>query len=224
MHPGSLNKNGVAFVFKLNKTETNPSGYYNGRPTYKVGVIKKDGTYLFPCEYDGISEIGIVGSQIKEYYRIFSKEKGVGIINYKGFTVIEPQQRFDIQGYVGCDLFLYQNKDSNRNYYTDTPGGLIDSKQNILLNQDSIDFIPSTIINPGDCSNKKNLFGVTGGKSSAIGIYRVGYGIIVPKSNKYGGLRYFEIKPNVIEIHERDGKKLVEKYDWNGKLIFSTIK
>ena len=217
-----LKRNGIAFVYKLNKTEDNPEGYSYGKPNYKVGIIKKDGSYLFPCEYDNILKLG------EEHYKIISKEKGIGIIDIKGKTIIEPQQKFDIKEYVGCDLFSYTNKDPNRRVavLNGVIGGLIDSKQNILLNQDSINFCPSRLINPKEGLDKKNLFGLTGGKSTQIGIYRVGFGLVVPKSYILStgktGFNYCLIKPNLIEIYETIGNKLIAKYDWNGKLIYSS--
>jgi len=220
-----IKKNGIAFVYKLNKTEDNPSGYSYGKAIYKIGIMKKDGTYLFPCELDNISEMG------KDYYRIFSTEVGVGVISIKGTVIIAPQQKFDVKEYIGCDLFSYTNQDPNRKAAVGNGaiGGIIDSKLNILMNQDSIDFCPSTIINSKDCSNKKNLFGLTGGKASNKGIYRVGFGLVVPISYKLsagngGGFHSYEVKPNVIEIYETMRKKLIAKYDWNGKLIFSIDK
>ena len=223
-----IKKNGLAFVYNLKKTEVNPSGYSYGRAIYKIGIIKKDGTYLFPCEFDDISEMG------KDHYRIFSKEKGTGVLSVKGLVIIAPQLNFNINEYIGCDLFSYTNQDPNRKVAVGNGviGGLIDSKLNIIMNQDSIDFCPSIIINPEDCSNKMNLFGFLGGKAGHLGIYRVGHGIVVPQTYNFGmsnvvthnGPNDFLIKPNVIEIYQTFPKKIIAKYNWNGKLIFSIEK
>lgn len=220
-----IKKNGLAFVYKLNKTEDNPSGYSFGKAIYKIGIMKKDGTYLLPCELDNISEMG------KDYYKIFSKDSGAGVVSVKGNIIIARQLKFDVKEYIGCDLFSYTNQDPMRKAAVGNGaiGGILDSKLNILMNQDSIDFCPSLILNSKDCSNKKNLFGITGGKASNKGIYRVGFGLVVPISYKLsagngGGFHTYEIKPNVIEIYETIRKKLIAKYDWNGKLIFSIEK
>ena len=216
-----IKKNGIAFVYKLNKTENNPSGYINGKAVYKIGIMKKDGTYLYPCELYKIIEMG------DEYFKMYSNENGYGVFSAKGYVVIPPQLKFDIREYIGCDLFSYSNKDANRYgaYLNGVIGGIIDSKLNIVMNQDSINFCPSRIINPKDCSNKKNLFGLTGGKSSQKGIYRVGVGLIVPQQQSLNNILTFEVKPNIIEVYQTyQGKRLIAKYDWTGKSLFSIDK
>jgi hypothetical protein len=204
-----LKKNGIAFVYKA-------TGYSYGKTYYKIGILKKDGSYVLGCEVDAISEIN------NKYYRLFSKEKGVGIMDKTGKWVIEMQNEFNIDSEVGCGLFSYVNEDPGRKaaFYNEAIGGLINSKLEIIMNQDSIDFNPSTIINSTNCGNIKNLLGLTGGKSSSRGIYRVGFGLVVPIQYQFGGFHEYKVLPSVIEVYEKMGKKLIAKYDYQGKKIF----
>jgi hypothetical protein len=204
-----LKKNGIAFVYKSN-------GYSYGKTYYKIGIIRKDGTYVVDCEMDFISEIN------NKYYRLYSKENGVGIMEKTGKWIIPMQNRYMIISEVGCGLFNYQNDDPNRKtlIYNDALGGLVNSKLEIIMNQDSLDFNPSMIINTSNCGNINNLFGLTGGKSSNKGIYRVGFGLVVPIKYQFGGFHEYKILPNAIEVYEKMGKKLIAKYDYQGKKIF----
>lgn len=204
-----LKKNGIALVYKI-------SGYSYGKYYYKIGILKKDGSYIANCEMDEISEIN------NKYYKLYSKENGVGIIDKSGKWIIELQNEFNIDIEVGCGLFNYSNDDPNRKaaVYNDAIGGLVNSKLEIIMDQDTLDFNPSTIINTNNCGNFNNLFGLTGGKSSSVGIYRVGYGIVVPMEYQFGGFHEYKILPALIEIYEKMGKKLIAKYDYQGKKIF----
>jgi hypothetical protein len=204
-----LKKNGLAFVYKS-------SGYSYGKTYYKIGVLNKEGAYIVSCEMDAISEIN------DKYYRLFSKEKGVGIIDKNGKWIIEMQNKFNVEYEVGCGLFNYTNEDPNRKAAVSNSaiGGLINSKLDIIMNQDSLKFNPSSLINASNCGNINNLFGLTGGKSSQKGIYRVGFGIVVPIEYQFGGFHEYKVVPNAIEVYEKMGKKLIAKYDYQGKKIF----
>jgi hypothetical protein len=204
-----LKKNGIAIVYKAN-------GYSYGKTYYKIGMLKKDGTYILECEMDDISEIN------NKYFRLYSKDKGVGIMDKSGKWIIEIQNKFNIDSEVGCGLFAYANDDPKRKaaVYNNAIGGLINTKLEIIMDQDSLDFNPSTIINTSNCGNINNLFGLTGGKSSSKGIYRVGFGLVVPIKYQFGGFHEYKVLPKEIEVYEKMGKKLIAKYDYQGKKIY----
>jgi hypothetical protein len=219
----NLKKGGFAIVYKLDMTDERPNGYVMGKPYYKVGVILKSGKFVYPCELDDISQIS------GGYYKLFSKQDGVGIMDAKASITIKPQSLFNIKEYIGCNLFSYINPDENRSVLVmnGLVGGVIDIKLNIIINQDSINFRPSFILNQESCGNKSMLFGVTGGKTTEKGIYRMGGGLLVVPikwslSDSQGGRnsQFAKIKPNIIEIHETIRDKLLAKYDWNGKVLF----
>ena len=212
-----IKKGGFAFVYKLQGT----SNY--GERINKIGIMKKDGTYIYPCELNTITEVkNTIAGVTNVHYRIFSKENGVGMMNSQGQIIIAPQKMYDLRNYVGCGFFNYTNPDSNRRglYQNSAIGGLVDSNLKVIINQDSVNFAPYTIINQNDCSNIKNLFGETGGKMSQVGVYRIGYGVIV---REIGQNNSVTIKPNIIEIYD-PRKTLISKYDWSGKLLYSINK
>lgn len=222
--------NGLAIVYML--VDKKAGGRVSYNDNYKVGVFKKDGTYLFPCEYDNIKEL-------KEgYIRIYSQEKGAGIIDKNGSIVIAPQTGFIIKEYVGCGLFQYINPGGKRTAMNDPlSGGLVDTDLKIWIDQDSADFVPSTIINITNCAKKNALLGFTQPhRAGSAGIYRVGFGLVVPidtydleGDEKRGSEapHKYQIATNLITIKDEsfDNRyakdKTVAKYDWDGKVLYS---
>lgn len=202
----------------------------------KTGVIDKNGKYILSVSFENVRKLG------NGFYKLSSKELGNAVVNSKGLVVIKPQKLFRIRESIGCGLFSYSNVDSLRKesvydistgrmklVYSNSFGGIVDSELNIIMNQDSVDFIPSTIVNKESCSNKKNLFGLTAAtKSNYRGIYRVGQGIVVPIEYKLapgnsGARQTYKIKPNIIEINLSRGGVNVAKYNWQGKELYKKI-
>lgn len=226
-----IKKNGLALVYML--VDKKAGGRTSYTDNYKIGVFKKDGTFLLPCEYEQATDM-------KEgYLRIYSGEKGAGVIDKNGSILIPPQKGFIITEFVGCGLFQYINPNGKRTAMNDPlTGGLVDTKLKIWINQDSVNFVPSTIINSTNCANKNALFGLTKPpRVGSAGIYRVGFGLVVPvdtykleKDSKGNQGNKYTIAPNLITITDEsfDNRyakdKTVAKYDWKGKLLWSKLK
>jgi hypothetical protein len=196
-----VKKNGIALVYFL--VDKYAGGRYSYNDNYKVGVFRKDGTFILPCEYDEITEMN------EGYLRAYAKELGIAVLDKKGTIVIGLQNEYRITEYVGCGLFQYINPGGKRTAMNDPlSGGLVDSALKIWINQDSVEFVPSFIINPTNCTNKSALLGLTQPpRVGSAGIYRVGYGLVVPtdtykleKDNKGSSSHKYKIASNLITI------------------------
>jgi len=222
-----IKKNGLAIVYILQ--DRNNGDVIRYTPNYKVGVLKKDGTFLLPCEYDKITEMR------EDYLMVFSSEKGVGVIE-KGVLIISPQKEFYISEYIGCGLFQYINPNGKKTAMNDPlTGGVVDRKLKVWINQDSVNFVPSIIINSSNCANKTSLLGFTQPhRAGSSGVYRIGFGLIIPvdkysfsKNAKDNQPNKLKILNNIITITDESfdnrysSDKTIAKYDFNGKIIYT---
>lgn len=217
------NKN---FIIVYIKTDNNIRGKIEFGDSYNIGVLKKNGSFLIPCDYELISDLS------EGFFAFTQRNKGILVANITGEIAIPLQDKFNISEYVGCGLFQYINSNERNNdrYFDPFNGGLIDKNLKVWLNQDSVNFVPSKIINRSNNADKTTLFGLTTtGKASKPGIYRVGFGLVVPKYtyNFKGGDVKYKITPNLIIItdesfNNRFSKdKTIAKYDWSGNLIWN---